>query len=189
MNPDDFNKTDLSPNPAPAGQPSVDGFISPRVSMGQNTPALNQSTSDINTVDQQLSNALSSKPAKGKKAVATLFAVLFVLALAGAGYLYTLYSSAKQDLDDQKATSASLRASLEDARTASDTDAEALEAQADYVDELNATAEQLKTLCAAACASIVIPVAPTPTPSLTPTPTTTATPTPTPTPTPIIEDL
>jgi alkaline phosphatase len=183
MDPNDQDKSDGNTQ-IPVNQPSVDGFISPRMAMNDGvTPSPNMGGFGVDNQDvsQQLSNALnvkSAKVGKGSKVALVIFVILFIVAGVGAGYFYMQYGSTKKDLDTEKVTTQSLRTQLTGAESSAETtttQSEAdLQVQVDYAASLSAVATQLKTLCGTACASVVIPVLPTPTP--TPTPTSTPTP-------------
>lgn len=109
---------------------------------------------------QQLLNNMpadTKKGGTGSKAVLTVFIVLFVLAAAGAGYLYWQYDSTQKDLATLKTTNSSLSDQLEATQASAAEQATTLQGEDSFITDLTTIAEQLKTQCGDACASINIP--------------------------------
>ena len=161
MDSNDLNNNEPNQGSAPAGQPSVDGFIPPRVSMGDNIDTTTPVNSDpSSTITQQLndnSNTKSSKGSKCQKALLIVFVILFALAAAGAGYMYMQYQSVQSDLDTTQSTldaaEATSQAQIQSLTTS-------LEVQTEYATQLSATVDELKTLCGADCDSVEVPEPP-----------------------------
>jgi uncharacterized protein HemX len=158
-------------NSRPAGPGSVDGFapstpvstpptdsnlaaMPPVATMGSNLGSRAEA-------GQQLLNNMPAKAAqagRGSRAITTIFLVLFLLAAAGAGYLYWQYDSAKKDLTTEQAATQSLRTQLSDTQTSAAEQATDLQTKTDFITELGTIAQQLKTQCGTGCNSITIPV-------------------------------
>jgi cell division protein FtsB len=169
----------------------VDGFMAPTKS---NFNLDNLDTAEASADNQAPTPVVSEKDKSSKAKIwIIVLAVLFVIAAAAAGYFYMQYSKTKDDLSSAQKlnTQASTTKSEVDTLKQQNADLQkTVNSQTEYIGSLLKVANQLKTTCGNACASLAIPAAPagvvTPTPTSTAkptaTPATTATPKPTTTP-------
>jgi uncharacterized protein HemX len=168
MDPNNFNS---NPNPRPSS--NVDGFVSTPTSNStaafnrpaEPVPAPPQITpSEVPAPAYQAPAVVTSAVKKGGKKLLFVFIVLFVLATAGAVYMYLQYSSVKKELSDSKSSIQNLNDQISAAKDTTDqaaaTAAANLLKETNYATSLSTAAAQLKTKCGTSCNSITIPTVP-----------------------------
>jgi len=178
MDQDNQNQSIDGMKPADGSTPvsGVDGFMAPTKS--------NLNLDSLDTIETSVENktptpAVDEKEKSSKAKIwIIILAVLFVIAAAAAGYFYMQYSKTKDDLASAQKlnTTASTAKSEVDTLKQQNADLQkTVNSQTGYINSLLKVANQLKTTCGAACASIVIPPAPAGVVTPTPTPSSTAT--------------